>query len=142
MLLRRKVFAQVGMFSDDYFMYAEDLDLNYKLKDAGFTNYYVGETAIVHHGGRSSSRQKVSQWALVMKFNAMTRLFIKTRGRVYAFGYRVAMGTMAVGRLAILGALFPVSGIVGIRNTLSIAFAKWITVLRWSLGRLDMAQYE
>ena len=39
MLLRRKVFEQVGMFSEDYFMYAEDLDLNFKLKAAGFTNY-------------------------------------------------------------------------------------------------------
>ena len=102
-------------------MYAEDLD---SVPDAGgrFQSYYVGETAIVPPWGTDRSpRQKVSQWALVMKFNAMTQLFIKTRGRVYAFGYRLAMGTMAVGRLAILGALFPVSGIVGIRNTLSIA---------------------
>src|SRR5579872_7241306 len=38
MLLRRQVFQQVGMFSEEYFMYAEDIDLNYKVKSAGFTN--------------------------------------------------------------------------------------------------------
>src|SRR6267154_859197 len=64
MLLRRGVFEQVGMFTEDYFMYAEDIDLNYKLKQAGFTNYYVGETALIHYGGGSSSRQEVKQWAV------------------------------------------------------------------------------
>ena len=35
MLLKRSVFARAGMFSEDYFMYAEDLDLNYQLKRPG-----------------------------------------------------------------------------------------------------------
>ena len=91
------------MFSEDYFMYAEDLDLNYKLKQAGYTNYYVGDTAIVHHGGRSSSRQKVSQWSTTMKYRAMTRYYRKTRGRLYELMYRAIMGCAAVGRLFLLG---------------------------------------
>ena len=73
MLLRREAFAAVGMFSEEYFMYAEDLDLNYKLKRAGYKNYYVGKAVIIHHGGKSSSKQKVSQWSTIMKYRAMTR---------------------------------------------------------------------
>jgi len=139
MLLRRAVFEQVGLFSEEYFMYAEDLDLNYKVKSAGFTNYYVGETAIVHHGGTSSSRQKVSHWATIMKYRAMVKLFSKTRGRVYAFGYRVAMGTVAVGRLVLLALMAPFGSIVGDRDSLRYSREKWITVLKLTTGWRHLA---
>jgi hypothetical protein len=132
------VFEQVGMFSEEYFMYAEDLDLNFKLRRAGFTSYYVGEAAIVHHGGRSSSRQKVSQWAVVMKVNAMTQLFRKVHGRVYAAAYRVAMGGVAIGRLLLLALMFPF-GSVGEKTSLRFASEKWTTVLKWAVGRQQIA---
>jgi hypothetical protein len=134
MLLRRTLFEQIGWFSEDYFMYAEDLDLNYKVKAAGFANYYVGETAIIHHGGRSSSRQKISQWATIMKYRAMVRLFHKTRGGVYAFGYRLAMGMVAIGRLVLLVLLTPFGNIVGNKESLKFSFEKWTTVLKWAVG--------
>jgi GT2 family glycosyltransferase len=137
MLLRRTVFEQAGLFSEDYFMYAEDLDLNYKIKAAGFSSYYDGETAIIHHGGRSSSRQKVSQWATVMKYRAMVQLFRKTRGRVYAHAYRLVMAAVAVARLGVLTALSPLGDTVWDRQSLRFALDKWKAVLRWAVGWQD-----
>jgi GT2 family glycosyltransferase len=139
MMLRRAVFEQVGGFSEDYFMYAEDLDLNYKVKAAGYTNYYVGETAIIHHGGRSSSRQKVSNWSTIMKYRAMTQLFRKTRGNAYAFGYRVAMGAVAVARLAILGLIAPVARMFSRGDSLQFSLEKWKTVFKWAVGAQSIA---
>src|SRR5665213_104675 len=40
MMMRREVFERVGMFSEEYFMYAEDVDLCWKVTRAGFSNYY------------------------------------------------------------------------------------------------------
>jgi GT2 family glycosyltransferase len=108
--------------------------LNYKVKAAGFSNYYVGETAIIHHGGKSSSRQKVSQWATIMKYRAMVHLFRKTRGGVYAFGYRLAMGVVAIGRLVLLVLLTPFGNIVGNQESLKFSLEKWKTVLKWAIG--------
>ena len=139
MLLRRTVFEQVGMFSEDYFMYAEDIDLNYKLRRAGFTNYYVGETAIIHHGGGSSSRQEVSQWAVTMKMNAMLRLFRTTHGRSYGSAYRVAMGAVALARLVILALASLFEGLFGRGRSSAEASKKWRAVLNWSLGRQEPA---
>ena len=139
MLLRREAFEKVGMFSEDYFMYAEDLDLNYKLRDAGFVNYYVGETAIVHHGGRSSSRQTAGQWSTIMKINAMLRLFRKTRGQAYGAGYRAAMGSVAVGRLLALALMAPLGNVVWDRSRLKSASDKWRAVLNWAIGRRSLA---
>ena len=138
MLLRRTVFENVGLFSEEYFMYAEDLDLNYKVKAAGLTNYYVGETAIIHHGGTSSSRQKVSQWATIMKYRAMVQLFRKTRGRAYAIAYRLTMGIVAVGRLIALALLSPF-GNNRERESLEYSRDKWKTILKLSAGLQDMA---
>ena len=114
------------------------LDLNYKLKQAGYTNYYVGDTAIIHHGGRSSSRQKVSQWSTTMKVNAMWRLFRKTRGRAYGAGYRVAMGSVSVGRLLALALLAPFANGVWDRRSLKAASEKWRAVLGWAVGRQNV----
>src|ERR1700676_184728 len=75
MLLRSEVFRKVGMFTEDYFMYAEDVDLNWKVRALGLSNYYLEDAEIIHHGGRSSSRQKVSQWSTLMMYAAMLRYY-------------------------------------------------------------------
>jgi GT2 family glycosyltransferase len=139
MLLRRSVFEGVGLYSEDYFMYAEDLDLNYKLKRAGFRNYYVGETAIIHHGGGSSSRQKVSHWATIMKYRAMLLLFRKNRGRIYGGAYRIAMGAVATGRMLLLVVMFPVEMILWKKDTLRFPLTKWKAVWMWAVGLQDLA---
>jgi len=138
MLLRRSVFEQVGMFSEDYFMYAEDLDLNYKLKQAGYVNYYIGEATIVHHGGRSSSQQRVNQWATMMKYRAMTRYYRKTRGRLYEAMYRTAMGCVAIARLVLLAFMSRFANRLRRKQSLERSCEKWKVVLKWAIGRQSL----
>ena len=118
------------MLSEDYFMYAEDLDLNYKVKRLGLSNYYVGQAEIIHHGGRSSSRHKVSQWSTTMKYKAMLRFYQKSRGNVYASLYRTAMGMSAMARLLLISLAFPFVD----RQMVRAVSAKWSTVLKWAVG--------
>lgn len=137
MMLRRSVFEEVGGFSEDYFMYAEDIDLNYRVARLGLSNYYIGEGALIHYGGQSSRQQMVSQWATIMKFKAMLRFYIKTRGRVYAAMYRTAMGCIAMGRLIVLALMFPLGVFVWDQGSIREASAKWSAVLRWAVGLGD-----
>ncbi len=58
MMMRREVFERIGFFSEEYFMYAEDLDLCRKAVHAGYHNYYIGDATIIHHGGKSSSPRR------------------------------------------------------------------------------------
>jgi hypothetical protein len=138
MMLKRDVFERAGLLTEDYFMYAEDIDLNYKLQRLGLSSYYVGEGKIIHHGGRSSSRQKVSQWSTVMTYKAMLQFYRMSRGRAYAAAYRVAMGLAAAVRLILLAMMFP----FGDREGIQCAAAKWGTVLKWAIGikRLGVSQ--
>ena len=138
MMLKRDVFERVGLLSEDYFMYAEDIDLNYKLRRLGLSSYYVGQAQIVHHGGRSSSRQKVSQWSTVMTYEAMVRFYGMSRGHTYGTAYRVVMGLAAIARLILLTMMFP----FGDKQEIRCAAAKWSTVLKWAIGieRLSISQ--
>jgi hypothetical protein len=138
MLLKREVFEQVGMFTEDYFMYAEDIDLNYKVKKAGFTNYYVSTATIVHHGG-GSSRQEANQWATVMKYRAMGKLFRKTKGYLYGLTYRATIACAAFGRLLILALAYPLANVMWNRQSLQFAARKWRAILKWALGWQTLA---
>ncbi len=135
MLLRSAVFAKVGMFSEDFFIYAEDIDLNWKVKSLGLSNYYIEDAEIIHHGGMSSSKQKVSNWSTIMICKAMLRYYYKNRSPLYGFLYRAAMGGAAAGRLLLLGMMFP----FGDRDVIRTASSKWNTVLKWAIGLGDRA---
>jgi GT2 family glycosyltransferase len=134
MLVRRDVFEEVGLFSEEYFMYAEDLDLNHKIRRAGFVNYYVGNTSIIHHGGKSSGNQALSQWSIVMKFYSIMQLFRKTRGKAYAQRYRIVMGFVACGRLMLLAAMWPFARLLSNSSSKTPSFKKWKTIVNLALG--------
>lgn len=54
LLIKREVFRQVGGFDEKIFMYMEEVELCYRLKKAGFENFFYPEPKIVHLGGQSS----------------------------------------------------------------------------------------
>jgi GT2 family glycosyltransferase len=50
----RAILEKTGGFDERFFMYAEDIDLSYRIEQAGYVNYYLAETAIVHFKGEST----------------------------------------------------------------------------------------
>jgi N-acetylglucosaminyl-diphospho-decaprenol L-rhamnosyltransferase len=58
MLVRRKAFEQVGRFDEDFWLYAEELDLCTRLKDAGWGILYAPELEILHEGAVSTGRSR------------------------------------------------------------------------------------
>lgn len=53
MLIKKKVFAKIGGFDEDYFLYGEDVDLCFRLKKAGFNNIYYGKVSFLHYKNKS-----------------------------------------------------------------------------------------
>lgn len=60
-LTRKTVLDKVGIFDEDYFMYAEDLDLCFRIKQAGYKIMYVPRVKILHLKGVSSGLKRHSQ---------------------------------------------------------------------------------
>lgn len=56
MLIRKKVLDEIGLLDEHFFMYGEDIDLSYRIKKAGWKNYYFPETRIIHYKGESTKK--------------------------------------------------------------------------------------
>jgi hypothetical protein len=133
MMVYRGVFEQVGGFSQEYFMYGEDLDLCYKTQKAGLKNYYVPDATIIHHGGGSTSRS-VNNFSNVMMRESVYRFLRKSRGRFYSGCYRAGMSGAAVIRMTLLIAIGLVWFARGYGSAWGAAFRKWLGILRWGFG--------
>ncbi|WP_366923787.1 glycosyltransferase family 2 protein [Metallumcola ferriviriculae] len=59
MLVRREVIEKVGMLDEQFFMYGEDIDWCYRIKDAGWYIVYYPEAKIIHYKRASSSKRKL-----------------------------------------------------------------------------------
>jgi N-acetylglucosaminyl-diphospho-decaprenol L-rhamnosyltransferase len=55
-LVRRTAFDDVAGFDERYFMYVEDVDLCWRLRQAGWTIRYEPSAEVTHEQGRSASR--------------------------------------------------------------------------------------
>src|SRR5581483_7165036 len=107
LMIRRDVFEAAGMFSRDYFMYAEDVDLCYQVRRLGWNIYCTNDASIVHHGGGTSVSRKGNAWIAVMQREAILKFCHRTRGRLYAAVFRVSTVLNAVLRLSALAFIFP-----------------------------------
>lgn len=53
-MIRKEVFEKVGMFDERFFMYMEDTDLCFRLKQANYKNYFAPDAGGVHLWGKGS----------------------------------------------------------------------------------------
>lgn len=58
MLMPRKVLEQVGFLDETFFMYGEDIDLCYRIKQAGYKILYYPAEKIIHYKGGSSYKKR------------------------------------------------------------------------------------
>jgi GT2 family glycosyltransferase len=69
MLLRSEALAKTGLLDETFFMYGEDIDLSYRLTQAGYSNYYFPLTRIIHYKGESTRKGSLNY--VFVFYNAM-----------------------------------------------------------------------
>ena len=74
MLIRKDILDITGGFDESFFMYGEDVDLSYRIQQAGYKNYYYSERSILHFKGESTKKTSVNY--VRMFYDAMSR-FVK-----------------------------------------------------------------
>lgn len=56
MFIRRAALDKAGLLDETFFMYGEDIDLSYRIVQAGYQNYYFPDTKIIHYKGESTKK--------------------------------------------------------------------------------------
>ncbi|HUZ33518.1 MAG TPA: glycosyltransferase family 2 protein [Xanthobacteraceae bacterium] len=93
MMIRPAVFAAIGGFDENYFLYFEETDLCYRARQSGFPTWYVPESRVMHIMGQSTqvtnlaggTRRLPSYW-----FESRRRYFAMTFGLTHAIAIDIA----------------------------------------------------
>lgn len=74
LMICREVYDKIGGLDESYFMYGEDIDYSWSIKLAGWKNYYLPTTRIIHYKGEST--RKGSMNYVYTFYNAMA-IFVR-----------------------------------------------------------------
>lgn len=105
-MVRREVLAQTGGFDEAFFMYGEDIDLSYRIRQAGWENTYFAGCRILHFKGESTRKGSLDY--LRMFYGAMAVFARKHygRGRASLLTIGLQAGIWLRGGFSLAGSLF------------------------------------
>jgi GT2 family glycosyltransferase len=93
MLIRRDVLNKTGLLDESFFMYGEDVDLSYRIQQAGYKNYYFPHTRIIHYKGESTKKGSLNY---VRTFYQAMIIFARKHFRGRQAGLFIAMLRLAI----------------------------------------------
>lgn len=103
--IQRDTFIQVRGFDESFFMYGEDLDLCYRVQQAGYKNYYYPGTSIIHFKGQSSKTRALGSY---VNFYQAMLVFVRKHPRFQPFPVGVvAIGIILAAVLGVFSRLLP-----------------------------------
>lgn len=106
MLLRKETLDKTGLLDEEFFMYGEDIDLSYRITQAGYRNYYFPETRIIHYKGESTKKSSINY--VIVFYRAMAIFARKhfSRKRANLFSFLISMAIYLRATIAILARFF------------------------------------
>jgi len=126
-LIRTPIFRQLNGFDERFFVYVEDLDLSWRVKEAGHRIYFLADARAYHKGGGTSDQVKAA------------RLFYSLRSR-NLFGFKhfhwstatfLMMGTLLIEPFARIVLAAAKRSPSGIKETLAGYAALWSAWPPW-----------
>lgn len=138
MMLRSETFRRLGGFDSRYFMYAEDMDLCFRIRSSNLRILHAPRAVVLHHGG-GSSRTCFSKFSTVMIREALSAYMLVNHGRLHAVVYRAFMTLSAVIRIPALLVSWAVASEMR-RTARRASFMRWWTALRWCIGLENWAK--
>ncbi len=97
LLLRREALKEVGFLDEEYFIYGDEADLQYRLKRAGWKVYYLPQVTTIHYGGRSMDRWRRRR----MVYRGKILFFKKNYGALLTTALQVLLTMLTMAKLGV-----------------------------------------
>ncbi|HRQ40422.1 MAG TPA: glycosyltransferase family 2 protein [Chloroflexota bacterium] len=102
LMVRRQALDTVGLLDEEYFIYGDEADLQYRLKKAGWKNYYLPQATTIHYGGRSMNRWSRRK----MVYRGHMLFFQKNYGPLRTWALRILLGSLSLVKLLVWSVAF------------------------------------
>jgi len=125
LLVRRKIFEQIGGYDPEYFLTVEDaIDLCIRVKDTGSRIVFYPDAEVIHFTGRSGSQ--VHYLVVWQGIRGTVYHFLKHKGKVSALLVSALLGSATLVRVLI-------AGVLGIASKRYRAVARTYSRVLWDL---------
>jgi len=84
------------LLDEDFFMYGEDVEYCYRVRQAGWRVFFYAQPTVVHLGAQSS--QLIADQMGIEALRSMYLFFLKTRGPRYATAYRILILELSIAK--------------------------------------------
>jgi GT2 family glycosyltransferase len=134
-MAKSELIVKLGGFDEKLFMYAEDLDLCYRILKEGFNMYYLSTEVIIHYEGASSRQKSNMHFATLLQMESNYYFMRKNYGEFRAKCFRVAIFAGSLFRVLITAPLFIAvnCGLVKRDMDLRHILSKYTNMLLWSI---------
>ena len=93
LMLSLEALEKTGLLDESYFMYGEDIDFSWRIRLAGYKNYYLPTTRILHYKGESTRKSSMNY--VYTFYNAMAifarKYFSKGGAKTYSILIQLAI---------------------------------------------------
>jgi GT2 family glycosyltransferase len=140
MLVRKSVIESVGGFDEQFFMYSEETDWQYRIRQAGWLIWFVHDAEVTHLGGASGGTESLSSRTRTAFFESLDYFERKNFGVLGSISVR---GAMLIGSLLRLGA-WSCAGLIfrTKRTTAGAKIQHYMWLLRYILTRNVLASKQ
>ncbi len=99
LLVRRAALDDVGLLDEEYFIYGDEADLQYRLQRAGWKVFYLPTATTIHYGGRSMNRWRRRK----MVYRGKMLFYQKNYGPMRTTTLRLILGGLSLTKLMAWG---------------------------------------
>lgn len=75
MMVQKKIIREIGGLDEGFFIYAEELDWCYRMKEKGWKVYFTPKAEIIHLGGQAMNR--AADKRIILKYKGQFRFYKK-----------------------------------------------------------------
>lgn len=96
MMIRRKAIDDIGLFDENQFMYADDIDFCKRMIKFGWKIYYYADVSLIHYGGESS--KKIKAFTNIKMLESKNYYYLKHHGKIYSLTFCLLIMFLNMGK--------------------------------------------